>query len=307
MRVIPAIDFHAIDWTYFVEAIEAGHRLSRAQLDDSFLGPSEATLLSRAAYIPELGYLVKSATVLSDNAQRGLPTVQTIAAYFDSQTGTPMALLDGASLTNIKTAADSVCGARALANPEPKVLFSIGAGTVARHSIAAYLAMFPSIRSVRVFSRSQATAMGCLACLESADVDFERVQSIEDGCRGADVICSSTMATEPVLHGQWVDPGTHVDLVGAFKANMREADDELMARASVFVDSRDTTIAHIGELIAPIQSGALKPEDIQADLYELVGQQYSRSPSEVTVFKNGGGAHLDLMVAKAMIDQAVRA
>lgn len=142
MRVIPAIDFNAIDWTYFVDAIEAGHRLSRAQLDDSFLGPSEATLLSRAAYIPELGYLVKSATVLSDNAQRGLPTVQTVAAYFDAQTGTPLALLDGASLTNIKTAADSVCGARALANSEPKVLFSIGAGTVARHSIAAYLAMF---------------------------------------------------------------------------------------------------------------------------------------------------------------------
>ena len=305
MQVIPAIDFHAIDWRCFVDAIEAGHRLSRAQLDDSFLGPSEATLLSRAAYIPELGYLVKSATVLSDNAQRGLPTVQTIAAYFDSQTGTPMALLDGASLTNIKTAADSVCGARALANPEPKVLFSIGAGTVARHSIAAYLAIFPSIRSVRVFSRRQATAMDCLACLESTDVDFEIVQSIERGCPGADVICSSTMATEPVLRGQWVEPGTHVDLVGAFKANMREADDELMARASVFVDSRDTTIAHIGELIAPIQSGALKPEDIQGDLYQLVGQQYSRSRSEVTVFKNGGGAHLDLMIAKAMIDQAV--
>ena len=305
MRVIPAIDFNAIDWTYFVDAIEAGHRLSRAQLDDSFLGPSEATLLSRAAYISELGYLVKSATVLSDNAQRGLPTVQTVAAYFDAQTGTPMALLDGASLTNIKTAADSVCGARALANPKPKVLFSIGAGTVARHSIAAYLAMFPSIQSVRVFSRSQATARDCLACFKSADVAFERVQSIEDGCRGADIICSSTMATEPVLLSQWVEPGTHIDLVGAFKANMREADDELMARARVFVDSRDTTIGHIGELIAPIQSGAINPEDVQGDLYELLGQPYERTPSEVTVFKNGGGAHLDLMIAKAMIDQAV--
>ena len=305
MRVIPAIDFYAIDWTYFVDAIEAGHRLSRAQLDDSFLGPSEATLLSRAAYIPELGYLVKSATVLSDNAQRGLPTVQTVAAYFDAQTGTPLALLDGASLTNIKTAADSVCGARALANSEPKVLFSIGAGTVARHSIAAYLAMFPSIQSVRVFSRSQGTALDCLACFRSADVAFERVQNIQDGCHGADVICSSTMATEPVLLGQWVEPGTHIDLVGAFKANMREADDELMARARVFVDSRDTTIGHIGELIAPIQSGALKPADVQGDLYELLGQPYERTASEVTVFKNGGGAHLDLMIAKAMIDQAV--
>lgn len=305
MRVIPAIDFNAIDWAYFVDAIEAGHRLSRAQLDDSFLGPSEATLLSRAAYIPELGYLVKSATVLSDNAQRGLPTVQTIAAYFDSLTGTPMALVDGGSLTNIKTAADSVCGARALANPDPKVLFSIGAGTVARHSIAAYVAMFPSIRSVRVFSRSQTTALNCLACLESADVDFEIVHSVEDGCRGSDVICCSTMATEPVVQGQWVEPGTHVDLVGAFKVNMREADDALMARASVFVDNRDTTIEHIGELIAPIQSGALKPEDIQGDLYQLVGQPYSRTASEVTLFKNGGGAHLDLMIAKAMIDQAV--
>jgi ornithine cyclodeaminase len=115
----------------------------------------------------------------------------------------------------------------------------------------------------------------------------------------ADIIASATMARVPVLRGGWVRPGTHVDLIGAYKRDMREADDALIAGGSLFVDSRETTIEHIGELATPIASGVISPRSVIGDLYDLVqGRAAGRhSDSEITVFKNGGGAHLDLMIA----------
>ncbi|MEF9605312.1 ornithine cyclodeaminase, partial [Paracoccus sp. PXZ] len=114
-----------------------------------------------------------------------------------------------------------------------------------------------------------------------------------------DIISSATMARQPVIRGDWVRPGTHVDLIGAFKADMREADDALMARAALFVDSRETTLGHIGELMLPIASGAITAESVLGDLYDLVRPDARRrlSENEITLFKNGGGAHLDLMIA----------
>ena len=107
------------------------------------------------------------------------------------------------------------------------------------------------------------------------------------------------MAREPVLRGAWIHPGTHVDLIGAYKADMREADDDLISSAALYVDSRETTIHHIGELMMPIASGAITEASVLGDLYDLAeGSATARlSPGEITVFKNGGGAHLDLMIA----------
>ena len=118
---------------------------------------------------------------------------------------------------------------------------------------------------------------------------------------------AATMASEPIIKGEWVSAGTHVDLVGAFTPHMREADDELMAKACVFVDSRETTLNHIGELIDPIANGAITEKDVLADLYDLAdGQGGRKSPEDITLFKNGGGAHLDLMTARYIMKQADR-
>ena len=109
------------------------------------------------------------------------------------------------------------------------------------------------------------------------------------------------MAREPVLHGDWVKPGTHVDLVGAFLPDMREADDALMRKARIFVDSRETTLPHIGELMTPLSEGVITTDDILGDLYELTAEKTGRRDAEeITVFKNGGGAHLDLFTAAAL-------
>ena len=121
----------------------------------------------------------------------------------------------------------------------------------------------------------------------------------------ADIIAAATLARQPVIAGAWVRPGTHVDLIGAYKADMREADDAMMARAALFVDSRDTTLGHIGELLMPIATGAITADSVLGDLYDLVRPDTRRrtSDDEITVFKNGGGAHLDLMIAAWIIDR----
>jgi ornithine cyclodeaminase/alanine dehydrogenase-like protein (mu-crystallin family) len=105
-----------------------------------------------------------------------------------------------------------------------------------------------------------------------------------------------------VLRGAWLRPGQHLDLVGAFRADMREADDEALRRARIFVDSFETTLAHIGELEDPLARGVIAREDVLGDLHDLVsGRAGRRGPEEITLIKNGGGAHLDLMTARAIL------
>jgi ornithine cyclodeaminase len=147
--------------------------------------------------------------------------------------------------------------------------------------------MFPDARfTVWSRTRQSAEAMG----LPVAD-------DLEAAVRQADVICSATMATAPLIRGDWLQPGQHIDLIGAYKPGMREVDDTAMARARVFVDSRKTTIHHIGELMDPIASGAITEADIIADFYDEPALFTRRSDDEITIAKNGGGAHLDLMTS----------
>jgi ornithine cyclodeaminase len=120
---------------------------------------------------------------------------------------------------------------------------------------------------------------------------------LEAAVRQADVICSATMATAPLIKGDWLQPGQHIDLIGAYKPGMREVDDRAMQRARLFVDSRKTTLHHIGELIDPIASGAITEADVIADFYDDPVLYSRRSDAEITIAKNGGGAHLDLMTA----------
>lgn len=123
-------------------------------------------------------------------------------------------------------------------------------------------------------------------------------------CADADIISSATMAREPILNGAWISPGTHVDLIGAYKADMREADDKLIAMGALYVDSRKTTLGHIGEIDIPIARGVISPADIRGDFYDLLTSSASNrvSQTEITVFKNGGGAHIDLMIARYLSD-----
>ncbi|XEU85653.1 ornithine cyclodeaminase [Tistrella mobilis] len=295
----------ALDWAGAVEALRRGHLRPRAEIADIFLGPRTATLLNRAAFIPGLGYGVKAVTVMDGNAARGLPTVQGAMMVYDAETGSLRAVIDSRLVTEFKTAADSVLGARLLARPDSRHLVIVGAGVVATSLIRAYGAIFPDLERISVWARrpEQARALvdAARGPAEAAGITarLEAAPDLDAALAEADIISSATMARSPVIHGARVRPGTHVDLIGAFKADMREADDALIGSSRLFVDSRATTLHHIGELTMPIKAGVITEADVLGDLYDLVPATAParRSADEITVYKNGGGAHLDLMIA----------
>ncbi|ETW13793.1 ornithine cyclodeaminase [Roseivivax marinus] len=288
----------ALDWPGALAALEDGHRRPRAEIGDLFLGPPEGTLLTRAARIEGLGYGVKSVTVFGDNPAAGLPSVQGAMFVFAPEQGQLTAIVESRLVTEIKTAADSVLGARLLARPDPRHLLIVGAGTVAQSLVGAYSAAFPSLERISVWARRPEQAEA-LARSAGDTVPVAAVADLEQAAGQADIVSSATMARTPVLRGAWIAPGTHVDLIGAFKADMREADDALISGGALFVDSRETTLGHIGELTIPIEVGVIGPEAVRADFYDLIAGGVPGRPTDdaVTVFKNGGGAHLDLMIA----------
>jgi len=291
-----------LDWPGAVAALKGGHALPRAEIRDTFLGPSDGTMMTRSAFIAGLGYGAKPFTVFDANPSRGLPTVQGAMLVFDKDDGHLRAIVENRLVTTFKTAADSVLGASLLARPDSRHLLIVGAGTVAASLVQAYTAVLPGIETVTVWARRPEQARALVAGLAGIGADLRATADLQAAVGQADIVSTATMARQPVVLGDWVRPGTHVDLIGAYKADMREADDALLARARLFVDSRETT-AHIGELLIPLGSGAITEDSIRGDLYDLVqpGVQGRTSNDDITVFKNGGGAHLDLMIASWII------
>ena len=295
-----------LSWGDAVEALRAGHRAPKARVADILLGPAEATLLSRGAFIEGLGYGVKSESVFEGNAAHGFPSIQGAVLVFEPEHGRLSAIIESRLVTEVKTAADSVLGALLLARPDSAHLLVVGAGTVARSMVKAYRALFPQLQRVSIWARREEQAAALAREFEGQTLPVAAVSDLADVAAEADIISSATMAREPVLRGAWIRPGTHVDLIGAFRSDMREADDALISAASLFVDSRDTTIDQIGELTIPIASGVITAEAVRGDLYDLVqgGTRGRSGAGEITVYKNGGGAHLDLMIARYVSEKA---
>lgn len=289
-----------LNWTDAIEALCQGHHYPRAEIRDVFLGPASGTMMSRSAFIAGLGYGAKSFTVFDANSARGLPTVQGAMLVFGPEDGALSAIVDSPLVTEIKTAADSVLGASLLARSDSQHLLIVGAGTVAASLVKAYSAVFPQLKTISVWARRPEQARALIAGLDQIEAELEVAEDLIAAVGRADIVSTATMAREPIILGDWVSPGTHIDLIGAFKADMREADDKLISTGALFVDSRDTTLGHIGELIMPIEAGAITADDVLGDLYDLVRPDARRreTDDEITVYKNGGGAHLDLMIAK---------
>ncbi len=290
-----------LDWLKLGVALEAGHMLPRAEISDSFLYRGKDTLLNRAAWIDGLGLLVKSATIFPENAAQNLPAVNGGAALYSDKNGLLEALVDFHLLTKYKTAGDSLFAAMKLARPESKTILIVGAGTVGRSLRSAYGAGFPEARFL-IWNRNIARAEALARDFSNTDV----AESLADAVQQADIVTCATMVTEPILQGEWLKAGQHIDLIGAYRPDMREADDAALKKARIFVDSRATTIEHIGELKRPIAAGVITADDVVADYYDIASGTFARgNDAEITLFKNGGGAHLDLMTA-AYIRDAVK-
>lgn len=300
MTNIPNISFDEgealLDWIALTDALATGHDLPKAEIGDTFLYRGKDTLLSRAAWIDGLGIAVKSATIFPGNPDREVPMVNGGVSLFDNETGTLAATVDFHLVTKWKTAGDSLLAARRLARPDSENILIVGAGTQGRALHAAYSAAFPEARFT-VWNRTAKNAEAM-----AAELKINVATDLEQAVRAADIVTSATMSTDPLIKGDWLQPGQHIDLIGAYRPDMREVDDTALLRSRVFVDSFDTTVGHIGEINIPLEAGTITRAHLIADYYDL-GAFTRQSDDEITLFKNGGGAHLDLMTARHILER----
>lgn len=285
-----------LDWIALTDALAHGHTRPKATVEDVFLYRDPDTLLNRSAWIDGMGLAIKCATIFPQNKASGTPMIHGAVNLFSDVDGQLEAILDFHLVTKWKTAGDSLLAARKLARPNSKHILIVGAGTVGRALWQAYGAAFPNAEFT-IWNRSADGANQFVKVCQGVTVATD----LEAAVKAADIVTSATMTTEPILKGAWFQPGQHIDLIGAYRPDMREVDDDALLASRVFVDSYATTMGHIGELKIPLEAGVIPPEHIIADYYEMDAFQ-RQSDDDITLFKNGGGAHLDLMTSRYILD-----
>jgi len=300
MRFITADDIRSVlSFPLLVDALEAAHRRPPMPVQDGFLGEESGLYFVRHAADPGRHFASKLITSFPANPARGaLPAVQAVVVLFDGADGRPLAVMDGTELTYWRTAADSALAGRALARHDASTLLVVGAGEMSTRLVQAHRAVRPSLVRVRIWNRTADRARAVAARLVEQGVAAEAVDDLAAAVRDADLVTACTRSRQPLVHGADLAPGTHLDLVGGYSPQTRESDDEAVRRARIFVDRRESAFHGVGDILQPIASGAITPADVLGDLHDLVaGRVGRRSAEEITLFKNAGGGHLDLMTA----------
>ncbi len=247
----------------------------------------------------------KLVTVTPGNAERGLPTHLATILLHDPQTGELRAVLDGRLITEARTAAVSAASTRSLARAEASVLAILGSGVQARSHLEA-IAIVRHLTEVRVWSPTPEHRANFVRSVGDSNFAVRDAGSAREAVDGADIIVTATASPTPVLEGSWVSAGAHICAVGSARPNMRELDTALIARARVYVDSRQAALAEAGDLVIPIEEGRWTADKIVGELGELLaGRVPGRmSPGEITIFKSLGMAIEDVAAADLVYRRA---
>lgn len=258
----------------------------------------DAAFLLKPGWVAGDVIAVKAVTFFPDNGEQGLPTVQAGVLLFDGLTGSLLGACDGNVLTARRTAAASAVAAKRLARTDARRLLVVGTGAVALQAAQAHAAV-RDYNKIEIWGRSTFKAASIVEQLAALGMDAEVAQDLDTSVASADVISCSTGSTEPIVKGELLTEGAHVDLIGSFTPQMRESDDDVVTRATIFVDTRaDGVVA--GDLAQPLASGAITEKDIRADLRELVAGIHPgrHSDREITMFKSAGTALEDVAAAR---------
>jgi ornithine cyclodeaminase len=250
----------------------------------------------------------KVVTVFPSNTARGHASVTGIYLLMKGDTGEPLAAIDGRVFTLWRTAASSALAARFLASEDAESLVMVGAGALAPYLIRAHVSVRP-LRKIAIWNRTRERAAAVAAELSSLGFDARAADDLESAIRAADIVSSATLSASPLVQGSWLRPGTHLDLVGGFKPTMREADDETLRRARVYVDTRASALKEAGDIVDPLRRQVIREEDVRGDLFDLCrGRVQGRArPDEITLFKSVGSAIEDLATAMLIWSRLDRA
>lgn len=265
---------------------------------------ADSTLLLMPAWHSGKVAGVKIATVSPENGRFDLPSIQAVYVLMDALKGTMKAILQAKSLTAKRTAAASALASSFLSRKDSSSLLMIGTGALSANLILAHASVRP-IKNVYVWGRNIEKAQAVCDALGKEDFDCRPAMTIEDKITEVDIISCATLSKTPLVLGKFLKKGQHVDLVGAYRKDMREADDETLSQASVYIDTFQGGLKDSGDIAIPLKSGALKEEDIKGDLFGLCsGTAKRRSlPEEITVFKSVGHALEDLVAASYYYEQ----
>ena len=312
MLVVDGETVHRLcGWLDLVAALRQAHLggrplIARATVEAGLRGITQ-TYFNLPAFLPGVAMGTKIATILPDNPTRhpGVPAIQALYVLFDGENGSPAAVIDGTSLTYRKTAADSALGAQLLSRADALVLTMVGAGGLAPFLARAHLAVRPTLRRVLIWNRTIDRAEAMAAGLRAEGANAEAVADVDAAVHEADIVCCSTATTAPIVRGSLLKPGAHLDLVGGYTPAMRECDDEAVLRARLFIDEASVNLELCGDLIDPIGRGVVPRDKVEGDLYDMCreGWRLERRADDITLFKNGGGGHLDLFTALFIRDR----
>lgn len=241
---------------------------------------------------------VKQVTVAPENAARNIPSIFARYILSNSKTGESLAIMNATELTARRTACTSALASSFLSREDSENLLILGGGAVAKHLAQAHLAI-RNFKKVSIWMRNPEKMEAFVSDLKAQGIPAEAVYDLEESVHQADVISSATLSKTPILHGKWIKPGTHLDLIGSHKPTTREADADAIRKSSIFVDSREGALHETGELAIPIAEGIISESDVKADIVELIkGNHPGRtSADEVTLFKSAGLAIEDLAAA----------
>ncbi len=268
-------------------------------------GGSDATLLLMPAWQSGRHIGIKLVTVFPHNSEHSLPSVMGAYLLLSGATGEPLAMIDGPTLTVKRTAAASALAASYLARQDSERLLMIGTGALAPYLVRAHAEVRP-ICNVLIWGRNPDKAEQLARRLNRRDFKVAATTDLQAAVQGAHIISAATMTLEPLIKGAWLQPGQHLDLVGGFRPDMREADDDAVSRARVFVDTRDGACSEAGDIVQPLESGVLTEDDIAADLFDLTrGERAGRRfYDQITLFKSVGTALEDLGAAQLAYERA---
>ncbi len=294
-----------LDWDGVLDAMHTAHLGPRPVGDGFFLGDAEFGLLGRGVILPGAGAGLKIASICPANCHATPPRPVEDAAYvvIDEETKSISAILDGPEISRWKTPADSVLAGRRLSREDSSVLLVLGAGPIAKSLLEAYLHIRPGIREVLLWNRTSEKHHETHALLTSRGINAQIVQDLDSAVSSADIIASATSSETPLIFGEFVKPGTHIDLLGGYRPDMQEADSSALANARIYVDDRSTAMES-GDIQIPLQAGVISRDQIEGDLYDLCqDSSFVRYQEDITVYKNAGGAHIDLIVSQYVLSR----
>ncbi|MCB1447102.1 MAG: ornithine cyclodeaminase family protein [Rhizobiaceae bacterium] len=270
-------------------------------------GEPNGTLLLMPAWLPGRYMGLKQVSVFPGNAARGLPSIFGSYLLSSAVTGELLAIIDGGELTARRTAAASALAASCLARKDASVMLMTGTGRLSANLIEAHKSVLP-LRKVFVWGRDPDKAAAIARHAETLGLEAIATGDLEAAARQADLISCATLSTQPLIHGDWLKPGAHLDLVGAFKPTMRETDDRCVSRATCFVDTRAGALSEGGDVVQAIAAGVITADSIAADLAELArGDHPGRTDEgEITLFKSVGASLEDLAGAIFAFEQTNR-